>query len=283
MDGLLRNIKPHVSRILRESRALPTDLWQRRYLLLQLTRLFVQRRYKGSFLGMLWSVLTPLCLLAVYTVAFSYILGVRWSAGRPGHMGFALVLFCGLVGFDLFSQSVTQASSLMASHPSFVKKAIFPTQLLPVALVLSGLTDSLIKLLVLCATILLVQGGLPSTALLLPLAYVPLILLTLGCSFFLSVWGSFFRDIGHAVSLLAQMLFFLTPIFYPPEIVPAWLRPVLLLNPLAHVVEYFRQALLFGQSIPWGSWLVLTGLCLWVCMAGYSFFMDNRMELADLV
>lgn len=264
--------------------ALPKDVWRYRYLVFQLTRLFVERRYRGSGLGVLWAVLTPLALLLVYTIAFSFILGIRWGNGnQSGHADFALILFCGLTAFDLFSQTANQAPDLMSNHPSFVKKVIFPTQILPVAMVLAGLTDSLIKLLILCAMITLFKGGLSKSALIVVAAYLPLVFLTLGCAFFLSIWGAFFRDTGHAVAILTQMLFFMTPIFYPPEIVPGWLSPVLLLNPLAHVVEFFRQTLLWGQGISWAAWFLVTGASLWVCLAGYSFFMKNRRELADMV
>lgn len=284
MAGMLGRLGRLAGKGAEDARGLVSDILRNRYLIFQLIRLFIQRRYRGSFLGILWSVLTPLCLLAVYTLAFSYILGIGWDAGgRSGHAGFALVLFCGLVVFDLFSHSVNQAPGLMASHPSFVKRVIFPTQILPLAMVLAELVDSLIKLAILCLAILILQGGFPGTALWVAAVYVPLVLLCLGCSFFLSVWGAFFRDTAHAVAILSQMLFFLTPIFYPLHIVPGWLKPVLAVNPLAQMVEFFRRTLLWGEGLPWLAWTLVTLACLWLCIAGYSFFMKNRREIADLV
>lgn len=265
-------------------RRLVADLLRNRDLLWQFTLREVQGRYRETRLGVLWALLTPLATLAVYTLVFSTIFRSGWSrGGNDGLAGFALTLFTGMTAYGIFAECVTRAPGLIVGSPNYVKKVVFPLQILPVSVLGSAIFHSLVSLVLIVATGALTTGRLPHTLLYLPLVYVPLIALTLGLSWWLAAIGVFVRDAGHAIGIFTHLLFFLTPILYPIEAVPERLRFFLWINPLAWIVEDFRRVVLWNLPPDWWWLAAVTAVALFLMAAGYAWFMVLREAFADVI
>ncbi|MCB0153208.1 MAG: ABC transporter permease [Anaerolineae bacterium] len=264
--------------------AMLRSLWRYRELIGQFTKRQVLARYKGSYLGLVWSFATPLATLLVYTFVFSVVFKARWEgAVTDSHGEFALALFAGLIAFNIFSETTLTAPHMVVGNPNYVKKVVFPLEILPVATLGSAVIHSFFSLSILLVGTLLILGRLPWTLVYLPLMYLPLILLCLGISWFFASLGVFIRDIGHLLGVAVQMLFFLTPIFYPISAIPENFRAYIYLNPLTFIVNHFRRVALFGQSPDWGEFVLFTLGALLVCLAGYVWFMKSKKTFADVV
>ncbi len=260
------------------------NLWARKELIYQFTTREIVQRYKGSYLGLAWSFVTPLALLLVYTFVFSVIFRARWPGMDTGsHAEFALALFVGLIAFTIFSETTLAAPRLIVKNPNYVKKVVFPLEILVVSTLGAAAVHSLFSLVILLAGELLVLGGIPWTIIFLPLMYLPLLLLCLGLGWFFASLGVFIRDISHLLGVVVQMLFFLTPIFYPLEAIPFPYRYLIYLNPLTFIVNHFRRVALFGQMPDWPEFAVITLLTAGVCMGGYIWFMKSKKTFADVV
>jgi lipopolysaccharide transport system permease protein len=253
-------------------------------LIWQLTWRQVQERYRGSYLGILWTLITPLLTLLVYTFVFSVILKAPWKeTGSEGFTGRALIIFSGMVVFNVFSECMTHAPKLIIGHPNYVKKVVFPLEILPVSALGAALINSSFGLVIVLVGLLLSSGSLHWTLIYLPLVYLPLVALTLGLSWLLASLGVFIRDIGNFIGTAVQLLFFLTPIVYPISAVPQFMQPVLQLNPLTVVVEEFRRVALWGTAPDW-PWLGgATLLSLLVMVGGYMGFMRSKQAFADVL
>jgi lipopolysaccharide transport system permease protein len=264
--------------------ALVRSLWRHRFLILQFTRREIEGRYRGSFLGMFWSLAQPLFMLLVYTIVFGIVFQSRWPQARTDSLGeFALIVFCGLTAFGLFSECVGRAAGLIVGVPNYVKKVVFPLEILPVTVLGAAMFHMLVSLVVLLAAQLVVVGSIPWTIVLLPVVLLPAVFLSLGAMWFLASLGVFVRDIGQATGIFVQALFFLTPIFYSLEMIPEPMRTLIRFNPMAPVAENFRRVLL------WGTLPSLTGLALWVLTTGafmalgYAWFMQTKKGFADVL
>jgi lipopolysaccharide transport system permease protein len=261
------------------------SLWRHRSLISQFIAREVQGRYKGSFLGLFWSFVNPLVLLLIYTFVFGVVLRTRWGQVREGNLAdFALVLFCGLIPFNVVSECLNRASGLIIGVPNFVRKVVFPLEILPVTVVGAALFHAGMGLVALLIVSLFVRGAPPpSTLLLLPLAALPLVFLCLGLTWFLAGLGVYVRDVNYVVSLCLQVLLFATPIFYPVEAIPAHLQTLMRFNPLTSLVDDFRRTLLWGMSPDWSvlafGWLITFG----IMMLGYGWFMKTKSGFADVL
>jgi lipopolysaccharide transport system permease protein len=264
--------------------ALARNLWRHRDLIRQFTRREIEGRYRGSFLGIFWSFINPLVLLLIYTFVFGVVFQARWPQARSDSLAeFAIVLFCGMVAFNVFGECATRAPGLIIGVPNYVKKVVFPLETLAVSALGAALFHGLVGLVILLVANLLVNGTLHWTLVLLPLVLLPLVLLSLGVSWLLASLGVFIRDIGQAIGLLVQVLFFLTPIFYAFESIPAPLQPLIRLNPLASVVENCRRVVLWGMLPSWprlGLWILATSA---VAVLGYAWFMKTKKGFADVI
>jgi len=262
------------------------SFWHRRELISQLVQRELTQRYRGSFLGMLWTLIVPLVMLAIYTFVFSVVFKARWQVSGaaetpPGE--FAFILFAAISGFNVFSESTNRAPNLVVNAPNYVKKVVFPLEVLPVVTLCVALITSLINVVLVVAGYAIFFGTFSSTLYLLPLAYLPLILLTLGCGWALAALGVYIRDVIQATPIAVQVLFFITPIFYPVEAVPQAMRVILNLNPLTVIVDSFRQTLLWGQALDWAAWGWWTGGLLIFAIVGYAMFMKSRRGFADVL
>jgi lipopolysaccharide transport system permease protein len=259
-------------------------LWQYRELIRQLAYREVLGRYKGSFLGLAWSVLHPLLMLVVYTFVFSVIFKARWGVDpEEGRAVFAFTLFIGLITFGLFAELVNAAPTLILYNASFVKKVVFPLEVLVVVRFLSITAHSLFSLAILLLGLLFAYGTIPWTALALPVAWLPIMLFSLGCAYFLASLGVFIRDVGSTVSIVTTVLFFLTPIFYPLRLVPEQFQIVCRVNPLALYVEDARRVLLWGMLPEWPWFLLGLMFSTGVCILGFAWFMKSKKTFADVI
>lgn len=251
-----------------------------RYLLAQLVRRDVALRYRGALFGVLWTVLNPLIMLAIFAFVFGSILQTRWP-DQPEGLPFWITLYSGLIVFNVFAEAVSRSPGSVRDYPSFVKKIIFPLIILPVVPLGAALAHGVFGLLVLGGA-LAWTGHLAWGIMLVPLLIAPALLLALGLSWFLAVWGVFIRDIAQVVPVFVQMLLFMSPVLYPASSVPAALRPIYLYNPLAIVIEASRAAAL-GLQIPWSAWLVALTIGLASAFAGRAYFNYRSPEFADVL
>lgn len=254
------------------------DIWRHRYLLGQLIKRDVLLRYRGAMFGVLWIFISPLLMLAIFAFIFGQIFQARWPQQDTG-IPFWLLLYSGLIAFNVFAETVSRSPTSVRSYPSFVKKIIFPVNILPVVPLGAALVHGGFNFLILLAA-LAWTGHLHAGILLFPLLIAPLALLALGLSWFLSAWGVFIKDMTQIVPVFVQMLLFLSPVFYPVGAVPASLRPFYQYNPLGAVIETSR-AVVIGQPVEWGAWGLAFGFCLGVSILGYAFFQHSREEFAD--
>ena len=259
-------------------------IWKGRDLLGQLVRRNIEIRYKGTMMGLVWMVVTPLVMLAVYTFVFGVVFKARWGASLgDSKAAFALIMFCGMTVFNIFAESVNGSVGIVTGNPNYVKKVVFPLELLPVSAVLSACFFGLIWIGILLLGIVIFLHKFCLAAVCLPLIFIPLILFSCGFAWFVASLGVFLRDLAHVVGILLQVLYFMTPIFYSVEMVPESFRHLLLLNPLTSLVQSAQKVLLLGQ---WPDWLLLgivTIHSMVIFQFGYFWFMKTKRGFADVL
>ena len=281
----VRRITPHdESGIAAGPLRLATDLWRHRHLLGQLVHRDAIGRYRGNYLGVFWSFLNPLLLLAIFTVVFRLIFKGKFS-GRPdeGPADFALQLFAGLIVFNVMAECISRAPSLLLLQPNYVKKIVFPLELLPVMMVFASLFHLLVSLLPLAAAELYLHGGIPAGAAWWPLLLVPLCALSLGVGWLISAQGVFLRDLGQVAIALTNILMYASAVFYSSNRVPPEMQPIVRLNPMAFLCEQSRETFVWGEALDWSryGWTLLVSVV--VMFLGYGVFMRVRHAFADVL
>ena len=259
------------------------SLWANRSLLAGLIRREIVGRYKGSVLGILWSLFNPVLMLAVYTFFFSVIFQSRWLGGSGSKTEFALILFAGLLVFDFFAECINRASSLILSNVNYVKKIVFPLELLPVVVMGTAGFHLLVSFLVWLGFYAVLFGAPHAGVLLFPVVLVPLILLTLGFTWLLASLGVYLRDVSQFVGSVIPILMFLSPIFYSLKSVPDKFRALVHISPITVAVEQARDVMYWGQPMDWlvwGRYLVISGAIAWL---GLAWFQKTRRGFADVL
>jgi lipopolysaccharide transport system permease protein len=257
--------------------------WNHRRLILRLARREIEARYRGSILGLLWSIVSPLLMLSVYTFVFSTVFRGRWSqsAGTTGE--FALLLFSGLIVVSMFIECVNRAPSLMLENGSYIKRVIFPLEILPWVVLAVAAFNAAVSLVALAAFYVVVLGPPPATAMLFPVLLIPLALTTLGFTWFLASIGVFLRDIRQMIGIATTMLVFVSPVFYPLEAVPEPYRRLIRLNPLTWVLEDTKAVLFWGRWPSWSGCAAQLVFGVIVMSLGFWWFMRTRKAFADVV
>ena len=257
-------------------------LWRHRSLVFELTRREFAGRYRGSFGGLIWSFVQPLFLLTVYTVAFGVILKARWGvSGGTGE--YALMLFAGLIVFNAFAECLNRAPSLITDNPNFVKKVVFPLEVLPWVMALTALLHALIGVGVWLVGYTVLFGLPNPSVILFPMVLLSFFPVLLGIGWLLAALGVMVRDIHLLTGLLAHTLLFLTPIFYSVDMAPPSLQKLLMLNPLTLIVEQFRLVLFAGRAPEAPGltlYFALSVLFAWVSLV---LFRRLRPTFADMV
>lgn len=258
-------------------------IWQQRNLLFQLTWRAVRQRYPASVLGVLWSLVSPLLMLTIYTLVFSKVFKFRWGGADDSTGMFAVILFVGTSLHGLLADVANRAPGLIAEHASYVKKVVFPVELLPVVTLLSALFQCVLNLSIVLLAVAWTNGRLSWHVLQLPLVLAPFVLLLLGFAWFISALGVFVRDLLPVTALVTTGLLFLSPVFYPADAVPERLRFWMQLNPLTFVIEQARGSLIWAQPLNVQGLLIYTLSACLVAWLGFFWFQKTRKGFADVL
>ena len=258
--------------------------WHSRDLIAILTWREIAGRYRGSLLGSLWPVLTPVIMLALYTVVFGVILPSRWpSAQDEGMGGFALRLLSGMLVHGLLAEVWNRAPTLVTANPNYVTKVVFPLEVLGWVNLLAALFHVALAMLVMLVINGVAGSGFGITQLALPLLLLPLCLFLMGSSLALAGLGVYVRDVSQVVGPMVIVLMFLGPVFYPRSAMPQALQPWLLLNPITVPIEQFRRALFQGLWPEWGLVAQYSLVAVVVYLAGVGVFTMLRKGFADVL
>ena len=265
--------------------ALCKSLWCNRQLIVQMTKREVVGRYKGSAMGLAWSFFNPVFMLVVYTFVFSEIFKARWGAVGVDESKtlFAVVLFVGMIVLSLFSEVLSRAPSLILSNVNYVKKVVFPLEILPIIAMGAALFHSLISLCVLLAAFALFNGYVQWTAVFTPVVLLPLVITTVGLAWILAAIGVFLRDVGQAIGVILTVLLFLSPVFYPITAVPEKFQAYIIANPLTFIIEQAREVLVWGHVPDWQGLSFYTLGAFFVAWAGFALFQKTRKGFADVL
>jgi len=259
-------------------RAVWHPLWElpgRSELIFSLAKRELLARYKGSALGIVWALLTPVVMIAIFTFIFAGIFGARFGASQS-HWDYALYLFCGLLPWTMFQETLQQSASTIVAHANLVKRVVFPLETLPVAQAFSSLGNQLFATIALLIATLMIQQQLHLTALWFPLLVIPQLLFTLGAAWLIASLGVFLRDIAQGITLLLMAWMYLTPIIYPESIVPERFRVFINLNPFTSLVRSYRRIFLEGAAPDWSGLAYFTGVAIVSFLVGYWWFARTR-------
>lgn len=255
-----------------------------RAIIVALTKREIQARYKGSILGILWTVIYPLIMLGIYTFVYSVIFKAKWGTGAETTVEFALVLFIGIILYNFFVECISRSSSIILSQVNYVKKIVFPLEVLPVTVLGSALFHMAISFVIwIIFYVILYKSFPPATIIFLPVVILPLFLFILSAAWFLSAAGVYLRDLPQIIALLMSVLIFITPIFYPLSAVPVHYQFLFYLNPLTFILEQARDILIWGKMPHWSSLLLITIAYIGLTCLSFKWFQINKKGFADVI
>jgi len=258
-------------------------IWRYRHLASLLIARNVEASFRGSVLGKLWTALVPLLRLAIYTTVLGFILKVRWPGHHNTSLETGLLYFVGLTFYDFFMEAITSAPGLMADNVNFVKKVVFPLEILPCASVGAALVRLGVTSAILLLFFLTIRGVPPPAAISIPLVVVPFALIVLGCVWFLSAFGAYVRDLRQLTGVLALIMMYLSPIFFPLAVLPERARAFFYINPLAFPIETTRAALFSGEWPIWWALMVYVAVAWLFAAIGYRWFLRTKPGFADVL
>ena len=263
------------------------SLWNNRLLIWQMSKRDVIGRYKGSAMGLLWSFLNPLLMLAVYTFFFAVVFKARWGVSPNGveesKTFFAVILFAGMIVHTLFAEVLSRSPTLILNNVNYVKKVVFPLEILPIISMGSALFHCVVSLGVLMVAFTFFNGFLHYTIIFLPLVFLPLVMLTMGLAWMLASLGAYVRDVGQTIGILMSVMMFLSPIFYPVTALPDFMQPWMLANPLTFIIEQAREVLIWGRLPHWRGLALYSILSFFVAWLGFAWFQKTRKGFADVL
>ncbi len=264
--------------------AMFTSFWRNRLLIWQMTRRDVVGRYRGSIMGLAWSFFNPLLMLLTYTFVFSVVFRARWGVGgEESRTDFAIILFVGMIVYGLFAECVNRAPGIIISNVNYVKKVVFPLEILPWVVLGSAIFYSLVSAAVLLLAQLILNQTFPWTSVFFPLVMLPLVFAAMGFGWFLAALGVFLRDIGQMTGIFTTVVMFVSPVFYPVTALPKEYQGLLRLNPLTLIIEESRKVLVFGVLPNWLSLFVALVLGLSIASVGFWWFQRTRKGFADVL
>ena len=266
-------------------RAVWRPLWQlpgRFDLILSLTKRELAARYRGSVLGFFWAVLTPVVMIAIFTIIFAGIFKARFGAGSS-QWDYALYLFCGLLPWNAFQESLQLSSNTIVAHSNLVKRVVFPLETLPVSLSLAAVANQMFGTVALILAAILFRGELHGTIVFLPLLVIPQLLATFGAAWLVASLGVFVRDIVQGITLLLMAWMYLTPIIYPESLVPERYRGIVNLNPFTPLIRNYRRIILDGSFPDWRGLTYFVAFAIVSFLLGYWWFARTRKNFADVI
>jgi lipopolysaccharide transport system permease protein len=254
-----------------------------RQLILQMVKRDVVGRYKGSFLGLAWSFLNPIFMLTIYTFVFSVVFKAKWGGAEESKTQFAIFAFTGMIVQSLFAETINRAPGLILGNINYVKKVVFPLELLPIISIGSSIFHAFVSLIVLVITYAVIKEHIHWTVFYAPIVLMPLVLLTLGISWFLASIGVYMRDVGQSIGLLTTVLMFMSPVFYPVTALPPRFQNLILLNPLTFIIEQCRDVLINGLLPNWGGLVIYYLVSIIFLWGGYFWFQKTRKGFSDVI
>jgi len=260
-----------------------TSLVKYQSLIRQLAKREVSSRYRGSVMGFFWTLLNPLLMLTIYTFIFGYVFKARWGDMNLGDGGFALTLFCGLIVHGVFAECINRAPTLISSNVNYVKKVVFPVEILPWVTIYAAFFHALMSFLILLIFSLIVNGNIPITALWLPVVLAPYVIFLVGCLWLFSALGVYLSDIQQLMGVMTTALLFLSPVFYPISALPEILQGWIYLNPLTLIMEQSREVLLWGHNPDFKLLFLYSIVALAISIFGFVLFQKSRRGFADVL
>jgi len=260
-------------------------LWQlprRLDLIISLTKRELAARYKGSMLGILWAILTPVVMIAIFTIIFAGIFKARFGTSNS-QWDYALYLFCGLLPWNAFQESLQLSANTIVSHANLVKRVVFPLETLPVSQSLAGIANQMFGTAALLIAMLVLRREFHATVLFLPLLVIPQLVATLGAAWLLASLGVFVRDIVQGIALLLTAWLYLTPIIYPESLVPERYRHLVNLNPFTALVRNYRRIVLEGSLPDWKGLAYFGVFAIVSFLFGYWWFARTRKNFSDVI
>jgi len=263
--------------------AMLKSLWYNRQLIGQMTQREVVGRYRGSIIGLAWSFFNPLLMLLIYTFVFSVIFKARWGVSGESKADFAIILFVGMIVHGLFAECINRAPGLIISNVNYVKKVVFPLEILPWVAMGSALFYSMVSTAVPLVAQLILKHSLPWTSLFFPMVLLPLVFVSMGFAWFLAALGVFVRDIGQVTNIFTTILLFFSPVLYSVSSLPEKYRILLQLNPLTLIIEESRKVLVFRQLPDWSSLGSELAVSMIIAAVGFWWFQKMRKGFADVL
>jgi len=240
-------------------------------------------RYRGSTLGIFWSLINPLALLFIYTFVFAEILQLKWANSGNSKAEFGLILFLGLIIYNFFAETIINAQRSIISNKNFVKKVIYPIEILPLVNVLSGLFHLIVNMLVWAFAHSIILGFTAKTTILLPLVLLPFFFITLGLSWAISALAVYLRDLSQFIGLLVTAMLFMSPVFYSIDAFPEKFKLLLFMNPITFAVEQSRNLLMWGVAPDLDALMLYWVISLGILWLGYVVFQKTRIGFADVL
>lgn len=261
------------------------ELVKNRTLIYQMTKRDIMSRYKGSVMGMGWSFFTPLLMLAIYTFVFSVVFKAKWGVSGDGDnkASFAVILFAGMIVFNIFAECFNRSVTLITSNANYVNKIVFPLSILPITILLSSLFHALISLVILIVASSILMHQFHMTILLLPLVWMPYFMALVGMMLILSSVGVYLRDLAQMTGVLTTVFMFTSPLFFPRSALPESLQPILMLNPLAYFIEVTRDVIIWGRAPELLSSVISYAASSIVLLLGYYCFEKLKKGFADVI
>lgn len=247
-------------------------------LLIELAKREIKARYKQSILGYAWVILVPLLNLVVLTVVFSYFVKIP-----TGNVPYAIFLFTGLVPWTFTANSISFATQSVISNASLITKIYLPREVFPIATILAKMIDFLITCIVLAILLVIFGISLKITMLFLPIIFFFHFLLVLGISLILSALNVFFRDVENVIGVFLTIWMYITPVLYPPELIPHSFVPFFNLNPMMPIINSYRNTILYGVMPPVASFAYAAVTSVVIFGIGYKFFKDRSKFFADVI
>jgi len=240
-------------------------------------------RYRGSIIGLAWTLLYPILMLSVYTFVFSVIFNARWPNLGQSRFEFATVLFAGMIIHALFAECLVTSPGLIVGNTQYVKKVVFPLEILPWVTICNALFQALMSTTVLLIFLACIHFKINWTVVLIPFVIAPLVILAVGVSWYLASIGVFIRDVGQVAAILATVLLFLSPIFYSVDALPEAFRSYIYVNPLTFIIEQFRAVVIWGKAPNWVGLAVYACISTVVAWSGLAWFQRTRRGFADVL
>lgn len=253
------------------------------YLLSNMTITDIKKRFQGSILGIFWAVIAPLIMLVIYTVIFSEVFSIKWNSDTSNKFEFAMMLFCGLCMYNMFSTVLGRSVGLIEQNKNFVKKVVFPIEILPATITLSALFDCVISIVVLIAATSILTSNMSITVLQVPVILLPHIVFCLGIAYLFSALSVYVKDMANFISILITVCMYASPVFFPLSALPEKFRFFIMLNPMTYGMENMRLAVIHGEVLNLEYYLISVVSAVVVYLVGKWVFYKARRGFADLL